>query len=168
MEHPQSPWAWAMSITGRDSAPPSVPLHQGLAISVPNQAAKIIPSLLSWVRGQPATETILQSHQPPLDAHASHRSGLKDRVPAPWSLSWKPLPRAPAPRRVPGDCRDPSTLQPQTLLFGRVWHSSSKQGAGRTGSAPAGPHARHWLGLEGGAKPPSIIHFHIYRGKCFE
>lgn len=36
-----------MSITGQDAAP-SVPLHQGLSISIPNQAAKIIPSLLSW------------------------------------------------------------------------------------------------------------------------
>lgn len=167
MEHPQSLQTWAMSITGWDAAP-SVPLCQGLAISIPNQAAKLFASLLSWVWGELAMERVLRSHQPLLDRHASHPSGLRDHVPVPWSLGWKLLPWAPAPHRVPRGCQEPSTLQPQTRLFGRVWHGTSKQGIGRTGSAPTGPCARHRLGQEGGAEPPSIIHLCIYRGKRVE
>lgn len=113
-------------------------------------------------------ERVLRSHQPLLDRHASHPSGLRDHVPVPWSLGWKLLPWAPAPHRVPRGCQEPSTLQPQTRLFGRVWHGTSKQGIGRTGSAPTGPCARHRLGQEGGAEPPSIIHLCIYRGKRVE
>lgn len=167
MEHPRSLRTCAMSITGRDAAPP-VPLHQGPAVSVPNQVAKIFASLLSWVWGELAMERVLRSHQPPPDGRASHPSGLRDHVPVPWSLGWKPLSWAPAPWRVPRGCQEPSALQPQTRLFGTVWHGTGKQSAGRTGSAPAGPRTGHRLGQEGGAEPPSIIHVRIYRGKCVE
>jgi len=126
-----------VSITGQD-APPSVPLHQGLAVSIPNQAAKIIPSLLSWVQGELAMENVLRSHQPLPDGHAGYPSGLEDCISDPWSLVWKPHPRAPAvPCLVPGDCQKPSTFQPQTHQgLAQPRQTGCRQDKQRTGRAP--------------------------------